>query len=345
LIMLIYAVLVARVPRLRVRLDQAGDNAYYLGLLFTLLAMAFALFEFGAATGSTEGQSQSQSGAQQIISNFGIALASTIMGIFLRVTLHQMRIDPADVESMTRIELAEATKKVRASLDNVSGDLGRFHDEVRQRCGDTVTKLLKETVDLVSRLNEDHERTTGELRDVVYKAQHDALAKTEELTRLLSVTATEASGAVERLRAVEPPPLTLSRRLDKIGKTLESVEGAAERIVIHLEKSAEAAASALTEIAKVSNSFGEAARLTEQSHAKVNHMMLNSAEKVGSALDAVAEGVERDRKLMVLLEEQSIRSVEEAARAQSSAVEVLKRLVEVTRGLAGALKETKPGSA
>jgi hypothetical protein len=32
-VMLMYAWVVWKVPRLRVRLDQAGDNAYYLGLL------------------------------------------------------------------------------------------------------------------------------------------------------------------------------------------------------------------------------------------------------------------------------------------------------------------------
>ena len=48
--MVLYVVGVWIVPRLRVRLDQAGDNAYYLGLLFTLGSMAFALYDFGAHT-------------------------------------------------------------------------------------------------------------------------------------------------------------------------------------------------------------------------------------------------------------------------------------------------------
>src|SRR5207249_5959019 len=42
-VMVVYATLVTRLPGLRVRLDQAGDNAYYLGLLFTLISMAAAL--------------------------------------------------------------------------------------------------------------------------------------------------------------------------------------------------------------------------------------------------------------------------------------------------------------
>src|SRR5215216_504004 len=76
-LMVAYAVIVIWVPRLRVRLDQAGDNAYYLGLLFTLASMAFALYDFRAAT---QGPA-SATGVQRIISNFGIALATTIAGI------------------------------------------------------------------------------------------------------------------------------------------------------------------------------------------------------------------------------------------------------------------------
>src|SRR5262249_39125913 len=44
--MIAYALAIMKVPRLRVRFDQAGDNAYYLGLLFTLVSMAVALWEF-----------------------------------------------------------------------------------------------------------------------------------------------------------------------------------------------------------------------------------------------------------------------------------------------------------
>src|SRR5262249_3294103 len=112
-VMLAYAAIVVSVPRLRLRLDQAGDNAYYLGLLLTLTSMAFALYDFGTAVGGTEVTRGPRAGAQQIIANFGVALATTITGIFLRVFLQQMRVDPGEVESMTRVELAEASKRVR----------------------------------------------------------------------------------------------------------------------------------------------------------------------------------------------------------------------------------------
>src|SRR6266550_8519510 len=67
-VMVFYAATVALVPRLRVRLDQAGDNAYYLGLLFTLVSMAVALSEFGSATYEAAGAAH-PSGAKGIVEN------------------------------------------------------------------------------------------------------------------------------------------------------------------------------------------------------------------------------------------------------------------------------------
>src|SRR5688572_30690105 len=46
-VVVIYSVAVVRLGRLHLRLDQAGDNAYYLGLVFTLASMAWALWEVG----------------------------------------------------------------------------------------------------------------------------------------------------------------------------------------------------------------------------------------------------------------------------------------------------------
>src|SRR3954471_7408763 len=65
--MLLYAVMVYRTGTGRLRGDQAGDNCYYLGLIYTLTSLAYAIFVFDPS-----------SQAQTIIQGFGIALATTI---------------------------------------------------------------------------------------------------------------------------------------------------------------------------------------------------------------------------------------------------------------------------
>jgi hypothetical protein len=75
--------------------DQAGDNIYYMGFLYTLTSLGVSLYQFGDADSGTA-----------IVRNFGIAVASTIAGVAGRVLFSQMRRDPVEVERSARLELA-----------------------------------------------------------------------------------------------------------------------------------------------------------------------------------------------------------------------------------------------
>src|SRR6202023_3370213 len=115
LIMVIYALLLGLTRLFRLRDDQSGDNLYYMGFLFTLTSLAISLYQF-SITNSVE----------HIVQNFGIAIASTIAGIALRIFFNQMRRDPIEVEHTTRLELADASRKVRRELESTVLEFGSF---------------------------------------------------------------------------------------------------------------------------------------------------------------------------------------------------------------------------
>lgn len=339
-VMVVYATLVVRAPRLRVRLDQAGDNAYYLGLLFTLNSMAFALYQFGAATVEPEnGPELRSAGVQQIISNFGIALASTIAGIFLRVFLHQMRVDPAEVEGMTRIELAEASKKVRAILESVTLDLGQFHDEVRQRSGDLVTKLAERAQELVGRLEREVERATGEVLGSASTLQETVRGSAEALADSVAHMATELSEAVKRLQAVEPPPLTLVRRLERLSRVLDRAGTQTEEMAASLQESVRAATAVADQMATAAATLEGLGSAMRTSHAETIHRIGLAVDTVTESLNSAGGRLAQESQLLQQLEEQSRRSAEESARAQGAAVEVLTRLTDVARGLTATFRD------
>ncbi len=343
MVMLAYALVVIRIPRLHVRLDQAGDNAYYLGLLFTLVSMAFALSEFGSVAFSESRKILEPTGTQQIIANFGIALASTIAGILLRVTLHQMRIDPAEVESMTRIELSQASNSVSAILKNITIDIGKFHEEIRQRSSDVVMTLLEETNKTVNSINEVFNNTSQEMLTSVGEAHKGILQQTQELTDLLGRIASKAIGAVERLSEVEPPPKILSERLDGLTKVLDAVGDQAERIVSALQETVGTSTSVMNEITNSSTTLSRLAEQMKDSHTGATQIIEASVEKVSTALDSVGQRLEQDRKLLVTLEEQSCKTVEESVRAQAAALEVLNSLINLTKGLTVVLNQANAG--
>ena len=103
--------------RFRLRYDQAGDNCYYLGFIYTLISLGLALYSFNQS---------SVGNAREIVQNFGIALVTTVVGIVLRVILHQMRQDPHDVEERSRDELRAASANVVGHLQGMVKDTVSF---------------------------------------------------------------------------------------------------------------------------------------------------------------------------------------------------------------------------
>ena len=189
--MLAYALTVALTPRLKIRLDPAGDNAYYLGLLYTLVSMAFALYDFGHQTATAGGVAE-RTAAIKIIGDFGIALATTITGIALRIVFQQMRVDPADMEGSTRIELAESAKRVKATLDSVSIEVGRLLSELQQRSSDQLKDLVDKAADTIKQFGVTSSEATKDLVRQLSEMQRESADKTASVTRALGNIAAEA---------------------------------------------------------------------------------------------------------------------------------------------------------
>jgi hypothetical protein len=132
-IIAIYATMLGFARHLGLRDDQAGDNLYYLGFLFTLTSLGVSLWQF-----STLG------GAETIVTNFGIAVSSTILGVALRVIFGQMRQDPLEVERTARLELAEAARRVRQELDAAVLELSSFRRATQQSLAEGITEVREQ---------------------------------------------------------------------------------------------------------------------------------------------------------------------------------------------------------
>jgi len=115
-----YAVLLMDWPDLRPRYDFAGDNFYYLGFLYTLISLAISLYQF-----NTEGATNS------IITNFGLALTSTILGLAGRILLNQPQ-DEDEAEARAREDLARANRRLRAEMEYSIDEFQQFRVEAKR---------------------------------------------------------------------------------------------------------------------------------------------------------------------------------------------------------------------
>lgn len=141
-----YCGLAWRVPLFYIREDMIGDNAYYLGFLYTLSSLAYALWKFQANQGSDPAD---------IIGSFGVALWSTIVGIALRVFFSQMRQDPYDIEKEARVKIAQTASLLSSDLYQASVTFNNY------------TRGLQQSVDEVFlRAKEVSEKTITALEEV-----------------------------------------------------------------------------------------------------------------------------------------------------------------------------------
>lgn len=153
-IMIVYASMIYFWNRLHLNEDQAGDNLYYLGFLFTLVSLAYALYQF-----------DQEGGTAAIIENFGIALSTSIVGLFLRILFNKMRTDTVEVEKKTRVELTQAAARLRSELVTTTETIKNTLIAVQQQTQEIMEENLKKTEELCTRMIENssnsHEQVIG----------------------------------------------------------------------------------------------------------------------------------------------------------------------------------------
>ena len=230
-IMVGYAVLVSLARGLRLRDDQSGDNLYYMGFLFTLTSLGVSLYQFNAARASEE-----------IVQNFGIAIASTIAGIGLRIVFNQMRRDPVEIERVMRLELAEAARRVRRELDASVVEFGYFRRTAQQSAADSFGLMTERFDDIVAKLLASLEEVSAKLALPVDAASRQLGDATGEVSRTIGSIASALDGVAGKLNSIQTPERVIEVRLDPIAQSLAQ---AVERMTAQSDEQAKAVKDAL----------------------------------------------------------------------------------------------------
>lgn len=192
-----YALVVQRSGSGRLRADQAGDNCYYLGLVYTLISLSYAIFTFDPADTATT-----------IVQGFGIALSTTVMGLVLRVFFHQSRPDLVQTEDTARIELADAAGRLKAELSSMVVSFNDFGRQTRQ-------SLEELSVEVVRSLNTAREASDAAIRAASAEAN---VALAEQNTEALA-KAKRMSAATEKVVA------GIERQAEALGKAAAATDG------------------------------------------------------------------------------------------------------------------------
>jgi methyl-accepting chemotaxis protein len=216
MVMFAYAAIIFFSRKLRLRLDQAGDNLYYLGFLFTLTSLAYSLLEFGKAANNS-----------LIITNFGIAIWTTITGLALRVLFNQMRTDPIETENLARAELGDASRNLRMELDNAAREFSMFRRSIQQMTEEAFQELQKTLIETMKGSLNQFEGSVEQFTRTVVEANEGLEHRSESLRESSDKLAANISTLAARIDAVKVSDDLLVRQLqpaiDKIDESAQQL--------------------------------------------------------------------------------------------------------------------------
>lgn len=141
-IMIAYIIYILRFSQARARDDKSGDNIYYLGFLFTLVSLACTLYQFSADDTS----------AYTIVSNFGIALFTTITGLLGRIFFLQFKASPIVVEDRIKEEFWNTAAYTIQRMHELSSEFNSYIDIQKQITTDYYSDLTAKSNDFFSEL-------------------------------------------------------------------------------------------------------------------------------------------------------------------------------------------------
>lgn len=247
------AFILASKNRSGVSVDRASDNVYYLGLLFTLSSLAYSLIKLSFFGMSGEGVASAKQ-VLTLLPDFGLALFSTIAGIFGRIFLQQMRNDPMDVETEAREELGIAIRQLRetigqvvSNLNGLSSQMSVTMTEMNNNVAQTLERSAVQNTGVINDVATEVGQLSQRLRDQVQEVTNFTASSTAQFNDLIGNMRTQFSGFGE-------VPDVLGQ---KFAELTSNVSAATEQIQRSAELQSELSSELVTAVSGLRDVFSE----------------------------------------------------------------------------------------
>ena len=178
-----YAIFAWAGGRIRIESETIGDNCYYLGFLFTLASLSYTLYQVVDSSGA----SSASISIPEVISGFGIALSSTIVGVFLRVLMMQFRTDFTARDREVRADVTKAFLEFRKGMSGMLLQMKTFAAESVQMASERDERIRRDTQKLVQDcqdvLKSSATDLAAEMKTALSDASKECIAEISEAAR------------------------------------------------------------------------------------------------------------------------------------------------------------------
>ena len=219
------------------QLDRSSDNAYYLGLLYTLFSLSYSLvkitFKF-----DVDGNFEGSGSVLGLLPDFGVALLSTIAGIGMRVWMQQYNNDPGTIDNEARQQLGRMLDEIKTSMIRFQGDLSTLSTTYNSST-EELNKRVAETLADAAKIHSENIKTVSkELVDLAAenKRQIEVIGQSaQSISTTLTESATLLKTSFEQITgSIETNLNNFSNRLDtsssKISDVVDKIDVAAQQI-------------------------------------------------------------------------------------------------------------------
>lgn len=272
-----------------IREDQIGDNAYYLGFLYTLSSLSYALWRFSEGDNTPE----------DIIGSFGVALWSTIVGISLRVTFAQMRQDPHDIEKDARARIAETASVLTSELHQASVSFNTYTRNLQQSVEEAFVKTGTAVNEGLMQSIEKFTASAESMGQQIETAFGEFSSHTKKLNEASAKTVQALEALNNRIEKIEAPDNLINQKIEAVFSNVETsgqkLAGLADIQAGAVEKIVGSSEALLNSIRALNS---EIISMREQS-AAIGHGAQNIdvlSEKISglsNSLTALSEGLEK----------------------------------------------------
>lgn len=325
LLMLVYAIIVNMRGTGKLRSDQAGDNCYYLGLIFTLTSLAHAIFTFDPANTATT-----------IVQGFGVALATTIFGLVLRVFFNQSRVDLFEIEETARLELSEAANELRIQLHDLSLSFKDFTVGLQQ----SVSEVRDEAREAIETAALGSTQAIRDLADnvlVSLESQISGLginaAELGKKTNAIGKSMDRCLVSIEKQSLAQEKVFVSAEHLQSVA---ESILSTSSQIVVQAEASRAIQADAQSLVSSISQSAGQlgastakvseaADKFTRTFAARLKELEDGPKHTADNALSAIARAAQEVQRAMVGVTEAQQQAIEHVGTMTGGAVKAVER--------------------
>jgi ABC-type transporter Mla subunit MlaD len=327
----------------RLRTEEFGDNYYYFGFLLTLVSLCGVLVQLGL---SDAGMSDNL--LRVVLSQFGLALITTILGLAVRTVLLMNRPTPEDMEQRAQEQMTRAFDTFVHSLNRLSAEADAFSQGFGEKLRTIMTnvevavgnfgEVVRSTTADVAPLQSQLEAASSTLRDSSGTIRHatghlvgELQSSARTLRGAFGDLGTQASQAVQEL----------SRAASRLRETVEIAEGGVREPLASLETRV---SNFAREVDRIAGSLGRfpaelagAAASAGKSLGPLSAEVDGLTQTVGqiqSALRSIASGIEGEGASI----DTSVRSLQVQI---GKLADIHARLAEESQGTSSALVQVR----